>query len=247
MTIRTLAFATLAAPLAIGLAACSSEDAATGIANGDPVEAIAAPEGQSWGLTAEMTALGGIQVGNPDAPVKLVEYASHTCSHCATFSAESHGPLEEYIATGVVSYELRNQIHDGLDLTIATLIRCGEPATAVPLANQAWASLAEIIQTAQANGEALNQAMAAQDDSRFQQIAQASGLIDFFAARGISRDQAMTCLANTDVPRQIVENSATQSEELNVTGTPTFFINGERVDGASWSVVEPALQAAGAR
>jgi protein-disulfide isomerase len=89
--------------------------------------------------------------------------------------------------------------------------------------------------------------MQAPEAARFQRIAEAAGLLEFFAARGISRDQALQCLANTDQARQIAENSETQSEELNVTGTPTFFLNGALVEGTGWAEVETALQAAGAR
>ncbi len=40
---------------------------------------------------------GGFVIGNPDAPLKLVEYASHTCSHCAEFSDEGSGPMHDEI------------------------------------------------------------------------------------------------------------------------------------------------------
>lgn len=240
--------AAFAAPLTLALAACGGGDAVEGEApSGDAIAAIPAPEGSNWGETAITTELGGVQVGNPDAPIKLVEYASHTCSHCATFAEEADTKLHEYVATGVVSYELRNQIHDALDLTIAVLARCGEPSAFQPLAGQAWANLSQIVTTAQENGEALQAAINAQDDTRFQQIAQVSGLLDFFAARGISRDQANICLADTAAAEKIAENSTTQSDELGVTGTPTFFLNGSKLNGTAWSIIEPALQDAGAR
>jgi protein-disulfide isomerase len=247
MKFRRTAFAALSAPLALTLAACGSGDSTSGGPVGDAIDPIAAPEGQNWNQTAVFTDMGGIQVGNPDAPLKLVEYASHTCSHCATFAKDSSGEIDRYIESGVVSLELRNQVHDPLDLTIAMLVRCGDPATSIPLAKQAWNDLEGIIVTAQQSGEALNAAMANQGDDRMQQIAAVSGLLDFFAARGISTDQALQCLADTEAPRQIVENSATQSDELDVTGTPTFFLNGQRLDGTSWAIVEAALQNAGAR
>ena len=249
-TFRRLAFALAAAPLALALAACGSDE---GAPSGEPIAPIAAPAGTSWVETAAVTPEGGYVIGNPDAPLKLVEYASHTCSHCAAFSQEAAAELDEYVATGIVSYELRNQIHDGIDLTIALLARCGTPQSFHPLANQVWQNFDSVMTTLQANGAALEQAQSAPQAQRFQAIAQAAGLIDFFAARGISRDQAMTCLADTDKAQQIAEASQTQSEELNVTGTPTFFLNGQLVEGTSWGPfqdnpgIEAALQRAGAR
>ena len=239
----------LALPLA--LAACDSgtdaEGTGTAAVSGEPIAPIAAPEGQDWTQTAVVTDMGGVQAGNPDAPLKLVEYASHTCSHCATFSQESHDAMQEYIASGVVSYEIRNQIHDPLDLTFAMLARCGDPAAFHPLSAQGWADLNQIIANAQANPEGLQQAMERQDTSRFQAIAQQTGLLDWFSARGISRDQAMSCMADQSMAEQIVERSQTQSEELEVTGTPTFFLNGNRIEGTAWSLIDAALQEAGAR
>ena len=146
-----------------------------------------------------------------------------------------------------MSYEIRNQIHHPVDLTIAMLARCGSPESFHPLANQAWANFEPIMTNVQASGAALDQAVQGPEAQRFQAIADVTGLIDFFAARGISRDQAMQCLGNTELARQIIERSNTQSEELNVTGTPTFFLNGGRIEGTNWASVEAALQAAGAR
>lgn len=244
--IRRLALAALAAPLVLAVAACNSDEKA-GAPTGEAIAAIPAPAGTSWVDTAVETPEGGFRIGNPDAPLKLVEYASHTCSHCAEFSQTASAPLDEYVNTGVVSYEIRNLIRDSADLTIAMLARCSGPAAFHPLANQAWANFTPLMQGFQANAEALNQAMQAPQAQRFQAIAEAGGLLDFFAARGISRDQALQCLADTDKATKIATNSDTQSTELNLSGTPTFFLNGKQIEGTTWEVVHPALQAAGAR
>ena len=243
---RRIALAALAAPLALALAACG-DSAEEGAPTGEPIAPIAAPAGQSWVETAAVTPEGGYMIGNPDAPLKLVEYASHTCHVCAAFSQEGAAPMDEYVATGVVSYELRNLIRDPVDLTIAMLARCGSPQAFHPLANQAWQNFDGLMQTVQANGAALEQAQAAPPAQRLQAIAQASGVLDFFAARGISRDQAMTCLADTAKAQQISEASQTQADELQITGTPSFSLNGRQLEPTSWAALEPLLQAAGAR
>lgn len=246
MTTRTrLALAPLALALSLGLAGCGSseESAAASGPSAAPIAAIAAPAGQAWSDMAAVTPEGGYVVGNPNAPIKLLEYASHTCSHCAQFAQESAGNIERYIASGRVSYEIRNQIHDPLDLTIAMLARCGEPTTFHPLAHQVWTNLGPIIEKAQAN-TAVFQSTA---PNRFVQIADATGMLDFVAARGIPRDQASQCLSDPAKAEAIANASTQQSEELGVTGTPTFFINGNRIDAAVWSEVEAALQQAGAR
>ena len=246
--LRRIALTAVAAPLALALAACGSdEQAAEGPPTGEPIAHVAPPAGTSWAETATVTPEDGYRIGNPDAPLKLVEYASHTCPACAAFSTSGAAALDRYVETGVVSYEIRNQVHNALDLTLAMLARCGEPATFHPLANQVWANLPEVMNRAQQNEAALNQAMQAQDNTRFQRIADAAGLLDFFAARGISRDQAMQCLADPALGEAILERSSSQSEELDVTGTPTFFLNGRKLEETHWEALEPILQNAGAR
>ena len=247
--LRRITLTALAGPLALALAACGSDEqgAAGDPPTGEPIAHIEAPDGANWAEIAAVTPEDGYRIGNPDAPLKLVEYASHTCPACANFSTTASADLDRYVETGVVSYEIRNQIHNALDLTIAMLVRCGEPATFHPLANQVWANLNEVMNQAQQNEAALNQAMQSQDNTRFQRIADAAGLLDFFAARGISRDQALQCLADPAKGEAILERSNTQSQELGVTGTPTFFLNGSRLQVSNWADLEPALQAAGAR
>ncbi|MGX7952203.1 thioredoxin domain-containing protein [Tsuneonella sp. HG249] len=245
--LRTASFALVAA---LALAGCKSEEApADGtIAEGKPVAAVAAPTGQVWSEVAAVTPEGGVVQGNPNAPIKLVEYASHTCGHCAEFAEAAAEPLRtKYIDSGKVSYEIRNQIHDPIDLTFAVLARCAGPEAFHAFAEQGWGNLEAMFAQMQANQAALEAAASAQGAARFDGIANAAGLYDFFAQRGVSRDQARTCLAKTDTATKIAANSDSQSKELNVSGTPTFFINGSNLGTQTWATLEPILQRAGAR
>jgi protein-disulfide isomerase len=245
---RRAALTAIALPVMLAISACSSETAEEGaLPQGEAIAHVAPPAGQAWTEIASETPEGGFVLGNPAAPLKLVEYASHTCGVCANFSVEAHPAIDGYIESGVVSYEIRNQVHHPVDLAIAILARCSGPAAFHPLAGQAWANFEEVMAPTQTNGAALAQAVELPPEQRMQAIAEAAGLLDFFAARGISRDQGLQCLANTALATEIAERSEAQSKEFNVTGTPTFFLNGARVDGTAWSVVEPALQSAGAR
>ena len=234
------------APLA--LAACGETEGAEGAAAGEPIPAITPPAGTKWADTATITPEGGNMIGNPDAPLKLVEYASHTCSHCADFAAAGKPVIKDkYVASGVVSFELRNLVRDPIDLTIATLVRCGAKENMQPLSDQAWAGLNDIFAKAQANQATYEAAAGQPVNQRFVTIAQAAGLIDFFAARGLSADQSRSCLADTAKIEAIANASSAQSEELKITGTPTFFLNGRRLEGTTLEAIEPQLQRAGAR
>ena len=246
--IGRLASFALAACAALALSACGGGSSDDELPTSEPITHIAPPAGQAWVDVAADTPEGGVIIGNPDAPLKLMEYASHTCSHCAEFSEKGSATLrDKYVASGVVSYELRNQIHDPIDLTVSMLARCAGPQAFHPLAEQFWANLAPVFERVQANGDALGKASALPEDKRYQAIAEVSGLFDFFAARGISRDQAMQCLADPAKAREAVERSTKQSNDLDVTGTPTFFLNGKNIGTHTWETLEPILQNAGAR
>ena len=99
----------------------------------------------------------------------------------------------------------------------------------------------------QATGQAVQEAGALPANQRFVAIAEAAGLIDFFAARGLSSDQARSCLADNANIEAIAERSQQQSQELQVSSTPTFFLNGRKLEVNQWPGLEPILQRAGAR
>ena len=68
-------------------------------------------------------------MGNPNAPVKLVEYGSLTCPHCKQFSDEATAALRDtYVRSGQVSWEFRNFLLGGPDLALSLLSRCQPPA-----------------------------------------------------------------------------------------------------------------------
>ena len=245
MTVRNSVKFALAAPLALALAACGGD--ADGEIEADAIEPVPAPVGESWTDTVTVSDSDGYIIGNPGAPIKLVEYASHTCGGCANFAATAKPEIKEYVATGVVSFEQRNLVRDPIDLAVATLVRCGAPENMQVLSDEAWGYLPQIFQNVEQNGAAYQAAGEAPVDQRFIGIAQAAGLIDFFAARGLSADQQRACLSDTAKIEAIADNSTEQARELEIQATPTFLLNGRKLDGIAWSDVEAALQRAGAR
>ena len=244
----------LLAPLALvaTLGACG-ETAETGdaaaIANGEPIEPIAAPAGQQWSDMVRATDDGGYVMGNPDAPIKLVEFMSITCSHCRTFGEQAFATIkEEYVDSGRVSFEIRNFVRDPLDLTAAMLARCGGETPFFALTEEALGNQDAMFTAAQGLGEArYNQIVQLPAEERFVTLGQELGLIDYFGARGVSADQARGCLANTDAAESLMASTQRAVEQHDVQGTPTFLINGQKVDGTSWPVLETKLKEAGAR
>ena len=88
----------------------------------------AAPPG-GWYRAVSLTPQGGHLIGNPDAPVRLIEYASYTCRDCAAYNLQSEGVLGlAYLPSGRVAVEVRLLNETPIDLAAAMLANCGDPA-----------------------------------------------------------------------------------------------------------------------
>ena len=246
---RSFALA-LTAPLALALAACGSDATDPATASAAPVAAVPAPAGTAWRDTVTETPQEGYLVGNPNAPIKLVEFGSLTCPTCAAFAVEGMEPLlSKYVDSGRVSFELRNfAVHGPVDIVLARMVRCGAKEAVVPLSDQVWHNVQSLTGPLQANQAALEQAMSLPMDQRFVAMAQIGGFYDFFASRGISADQAKACLADVPSLEKLAAATDRYAKEDGVNGTPTFTLNGKKLDGVNgWAALEPVLQRAGAR
>lgn len=246
-SLRRLTIAFALAPLALGLAACGKDEEAAG-PSGEPIAKIAPPAGKTWAETMSVTPEGGYKMGNPNAPIKLVEYGALSCSHCAEFSETGSAELrDKFVADGRVSYELRLYMLNALDVPAALLTTCGPSEAVVPLADQFWGWQRNMFDNLQKAGPAFQAVADLPPEKRFAEIARLGGMDEFFAARGIPADKAKTCLADTNKASALVAATTKAAEEMKITGTPTFFLNGSRMDGNTWPVVKAALERAGAR
>jgi protein-disulfide isomerase len=76
--------------------------------------------------TAAAPVVKDFSIGAPDAAVKMVEYASFTCPHCAHFHETVFKDLKrDYIDTGKVHFTLREVYFDRYGLWSAMMARCG--------------------------------------------------------------------------------------------------------------------------
>lgn len=89
---------------------------------------IGAAPPRDWNSVVTRQPSGAYLIGNPAAKVKLIEYLSYTCPHCAEFVEQSTPVLRaQMVKSGSVSVELRNAIRDQIDLSAALLARCAGP------------------------------------------------------------------------------------------------------------------------
>ncbi len=240
------------APIALALTLTGCGGAAEtegGVTSGDAAETVAAPEGQKWSTTVASTEAGGIVMGNPDAPIKLVEYMSITCGVCATFGDDAFAAIrDDYVESGRVSFEIRNFVRDPLDLTAAILSRCSGEGPYFALTKQALSNQAPMFEKAQAMGEATYKGiLESAPNERFVKLAEELDLISYFQQLGVSSDQAKACLSETATAEKLMADTQTAVKDFDVQGTPTFLINGQKIEGTNWTLVETKLKEAGAR
>ena len=246
---RRIAIAIAIAPLALGLAACNKDATGTAAPSGAPIAKIAPPAGKIWSDVVVVTPDGGYQMGNPQAPIKLVEFGALSCSHCAEFSEKGSAEIRDnFVASGRVSFELRFMMNNFLDVPAALLATCGSPEAVIPLSDQFWGWQKTMFETLQKSDQAQLQAAAQlPPEQRFVAIAAAAGMDQFFASRGIAADQGKACLADGARATKLAANAAAQGEKFKIEGTPTLLLNGLKIDGNTWEVTKVELEKAGAR
>jgi protein-disulfide isomerase len=238
----------MAAALALALGGCGSKGGtgnATQASNA-PLTQVPAPNGGDWTQVVSETPEHGYRMGNPNAPVKLVEYASLSCPFCANFDREGVPTLrDKYVKSGQVSWEYRTYINHPTDPAVAVLVHCQGPATFFALADQLYASQEQWYGKLVAYPkEQYDQLQNVPPLQRNAQIAQITGLDEFFRQRGMPSSKIQSCLADQAMLDQVAGITDLGNKD-NITGTPNFMINGKlQAEAGDWKTLEPLLRAA---
>ncbi|MGY4399100.1 protein-disulfide isomerase [Sphingomonas sp. UYAg733] len=220
-----------------------------------PLVVSAAPPPRDWTKVATRTASGSFVIGNPRAKVKLIEYLSYTCPHCAHFSEESAAVLKgKYVRSGSTSVELRHAIRDKLDLAAAVVARCtgtaGFSATtdAVFAAQADWAPRG--FQYERINGSRM---ALYSESARLRALSDGSGLTDIGRAKGLNDAALDACFSNNDDLLKIAVMADAAWKAISAAagaqggGTPSFVVNGKPYTKTEWAGLDTVLKAAGAR
>lgn len=207
----------------------------------------AAPASQDWTQVVAATPEGGFRMGNPDAKVKLVEFASLTCPHCREFHEAGLATIKsKYVASGNVSYEFRNFVLNGPDFAASLLARCQGPQPFFGLLNAFFtdqATWTEPFMTMSKEDNARLSALA--PDQQIAALAEAGKLDAYVRARGIPRAKFDQCIADTKAQATLTAMRTEATDVYKLTGTPGFIINGTTQEGVyTWAQLEPKLQAA---
>jgi protein-disulfide isomerase len=187
---------------------------------------------------------GGHRIGNPAAEVKVTEFISYTCPHCAAFARAGEPALKiGYVAPGKVSLEIRHLIRDPIDLTAAMLTGCGAAAkfpqnhAAFMLGQDTW------IKPLAGSNAAQQARWRTQGAAGRRAIASDFGFYRLMENRGYRRTEVDRCLADDKVAAAMAAKSAEDWKRPGIGGTPAFAINGNVVPGThSWDALERQLK-----
>ncbi len=171
---------------------------------------------------AEMPPVESFVQGDPDAPVSLIEYASLTCPHCASFHVNAYQDLKrDYIDTGKVKLEFREVFFDKEGLWAAMLARCGGEAK--------YFGFIDILLRKQ------------KDWSRAESVP--AELFKIGRLGGLTKEEMDACLQNNDFARALVEKYQGYRDDPLLEGTPTLILDGEKLDHSSAAAIAAAIDA----
>jgi protein-disulfide isomerase len=161
-----------------------------------------------------------LTVGDPSG-VPIVEYGSLTCPHCALFSREIFPELKkDYIDTGKVRFIFREFSRNPLDVAAFLLARCvGD--------DKAFAAI-ELLFSQQDKWAFVDKPL--------------ESLIAATRPTGLTHDQAMACLKDHSKAAAMVDVAKRANEEIKLTGTPTFVVDGKVYGGElTWDQLKAIL------
>ncbi len=213
-----------------------------------PGTAAVKPPTSNWLDVIVATPQGGFRQGNPNAKVKLLEFGSLTCSHCAAFAKEGVPTLRsQYVATGKVSYEWRPFILNGVDFAPSLLVRCQPPAAAIRLIDVFYDQQPQWILpfTKPLPDDVQKKLSAMPQEQQITAFAAQGGLDAFMRTRGMTRARFDQCTSDKAGIAKLGEIRDDADKNYGLTGTPTFAINGKTLpDTANWARLKPQLDAA---
>ena len=205
----------LAAAVLLLLTACGQ-----GTKDGSSSTSASSASGSSdsvLGKEDKVEQLPDMTLGDPNAPVKIIEYASMTCPHCAHFDAEIFPLLKKaYIDTGKVFYTFREYPLDGVALRASMVARCVDKDRFFGFLHGLFHT-----QLVWANPDLWNDENKTIEEKYTPLATMAK------EQAGMSREDFDKCVNDKTLENQIVAQEKRGTDEYHVSGTPSVFINGE--------------------
>lgn len=200
---------------ALALSACGEEEESKQTSNAtQQSQSVQKAEIKDNGTIDLSTKVAGYEervIGDPNAPVTIVEYASFTCPHCANFHTQTLPQIKkDYVDTGKVKFIFRDFPFEQVGATAALLSRCVDPSR--------YYGFSDLIMRQQANWTA--------------QVNPIAGLTKMAKLAGMSDAMIEECMNNEKLLDQIVAVRKEAMDKYGFNSTPSFLVNNEKVVGA---------------
>lgn len=165
-------------------------------------------------------------MGDPDAPVTMIEYASLTCPHCAKFHQEVLPRIKaEYVDTGKLRLIYRDVYFDGPGLWAAMMARCAGPDRFFGVVDLLYRTQGEWSRAA--------------DPTEITKALYGAG-----RQAGLTDAQMDACMQDQDWAKTLVAEYQRNAQADGINATPTFLIEGEKVENAAYEEFQARLDAA---
>ncbi len=164
----------------------------------------------------DTSAIQEMSIGNPDAKVTVIEYASFTCPHCQHFHETVMPKLKKnYIDTGKINFIYREVYFDRFGLWAGMVARCGGPVR--------YFGIVDLLYKQQREWTAGGEPTKIVENLR--RIGKTAGLTD---------EQLDACLSDGDKAQALVALYQKNATADGIEGTPSFVINGKTYTNMSY-------------
>ncbi len=156
-------------------------------------------------------------LGDPDAPVEIIEYASYTCPHCGTFHQNVYPQIKaDYIDTGKVKFIYREVYFDKYGMWASLVARCGGP--------EKFFGITDLVYKGQREWtRAGSDAAIAEELRKIGRLA------------GIENASLDACLSDGEKLRSLVAWYQQNAQNDGISSTPSFVINGTKHANMSYA------------
>jgi len=165
------------------------------------------------------TSAGDMTLGDPAAKVKVIEYASASCAHCARFNNEVFPAFKaKYIDTGKVHYTLKEFLTPPTEVAAAgfLLARCAGKDKYFTVLDAIYKNQEQMFQTNDFRG----------------------GLLRIAQSSGMTEAQFNACVSDEAALKALDERVSKAVKQDNITGTPTFVVNGKKIGEGEVSLAQ---------
>ena len=164
----------------------------------------------SANIVDTIEALEEKSLGTPDAPIKMIEFASLTCGHCARFHNEVMPAIKEkYINNGKIFFIYKDFPLDKFALKASIISRCS--------GNKNYFSFLDVFYKKQSSWTR------SQDPFK--------SLLKIAKIGGLKDEEIKVCVGNKSIEDGLLKDRLQSSKKYDITATPTIYLNGKKYTG----------------